>query len=96
MINQALAAIEEARLESNSYVTHAIASVGVAHLKINGTKDPQLEWFDPIAPVMARREAKREISVRAARTFLELEAANKVPGWALALLDLESIKYAAD
>lgn len=96
IINQALSALEDWQLHNNAYVTHAIASLGVSNYQLQGGKNPQLEWFDPVARIMRKKRAKRSVPLRAARVFLELSAQGKIPGWVFSVLDVEAIELASD
>jgi hypothetical protein len=96
IINQALSAIEDWELGRNAYLSQAIAISTATNLQLQGGKDVKLELFDPIARLTRKKRARKDISLRAARTFLGLAAQGKVPTWAFSLLDIEAIELAAD
>lgn len=96
IINQALEALENRNLYESQYVTHAIAASTVSSRQIQGDKNVKLEWFDPVARILTKKKAKRNIPLRAARTFLELNSAGKIPGWVFSVVDVEAIELASD
>ncbi|WP_019500827.1 hypothetical protein [Pseudanabaena sp. PCC 6802] len=80
----------------SNLVVAAIANLGTAICQIAGEKNPKHEWFNPVARLQARQEARELVDRRSARIVLELEAEGKIPQLALNELDLELIRLATD
>lgn len=70
--------------------------MAVAGCQIQGVKNPQLEWFDPVAQITKRQSAKKDIPLKAARTFLDLASRGKIAGWVLNVVNIEAIELASD
>lgn len=96
IINQALSVLEDRDLSMTSYITHAIAASAASNYQLQGGKNPKLEWFDPVARIMRKKQARKSVPLRAARVFLELSAQGKIPGWVFSVLDVEAIELASD
>lgn len=94
-IEEALEAYQQVELERNYRDSQAIALVGAYLLSAKGMKDAATEMFNPFERTLNLREAKRAIDKTAAKLFLELVAESKVPGWAVAVVDVAMVRLAA-
>lgn len=84
-------------LEQTSANSEAIARLADIYLQTKGSKDNDSFQLNPSKELLAVREAKGWMPKAAAKTFLKLSKDNKVPEWALALLedDVRKIRMAA-
>ena len=81
-------------LDSQKFVTNAIASMGVLMERRDEYSNPQLDWFDGVANCRKRMDARDSISPDTARIFLELFEQKLVPSWVLKHIDIDFIKMA--
>ncbi len=94
LIEQALQVAHQRQLELASISASPIASVGVAMMAIAGGKAKE-EWFNPYSARLYEQEAKQICTQQAAKLFLELSKAGKLPSWAISHVNLELIQAAA-
>lgn len=45
---------------------------------------------------MQKKRSRKEVPLRAARTFLELTGQGKIPGWVFSVVDIDAIELASD
>lgn len=71
-----------------------ISILGQYFAASKGVKDAQAEDFNPFAACLYQQDARELISPAAAATFLELSAAQLVPAWAIAQLNIKQLRAA--
>ncbi len=71
-----------------SLLAQTVASVA-------GMQNPKPEWWNPYGKVLYIQQAKEQVPVDAARTFMELYEEGKVPSWVLLAVKVDLIRAAA-
>jgi hypothetical protein len=94
-VEQALNFLDRRDVEQANLHAIPISSVGQWIAASKGAKDIDSDWFNPFAALLYQQQAKSEVDPIAARILLQLTGENKVPAWAIAVLDLKLIRAAA-
>lgn len=95
-IEAALDAASDHNMRQLHYSAIPIAKMARWFLAGQGCKPlPDELDFNPFGAVIVTKDAKAEIPEELARLVLELSGENKIPGWAIAELDVEKIRKAA-
>lgn len=93
-IRKALDVLHEEELERLDAEATAIALFAYYNLHGQGMK-PELDHLNPWHRIITTRQAKAEIPIEAAQTFLDLSAQGKIPAWVVAIAPIDRIRRAA-
>jgi hypothetical protein len=72
-----------------------IGYLGEFYASSKGSKEAKASWFNPYSEVLYQRDAKEKIDRAIAQTFLALCKQERVPNWALELVNIRTIRAAA-
>lgn len=96
LARQAIESLEKERLQQLSAEAMPLSIYGCFSLAKQGEKNPKPEWFNPFLRQLERDSARALIPEESARLFLDLCAEQQIPAWAVAAVDIEKIRRAAD
>ena len=84
-------------LEEASRAALPVARLGILVAASNGAKrlDDIEEQLNPYGQILYQQQAAEEMDPAIARLFLELMSENKVPMWAVSMIDLKLLRAAA-
>lgn len=96
VIESAVEALNERELQQLNLQAIPIAQHGVAMLTAQGCKDPQPSLINPFGRIIERRDARSEIPIEVAQTFLDLCKAKRVPAWVIEAVEIDRFRLVVD